>query len=183
MLIDSPDVMLRQATAADVDEEFCGWYRNDDGHLAYFSGSGRTFDRETLVADIEEGFRLGRWFYYLVTARDGTRIGTIKVGPIDQRNQTSDLVSLIGNRAYVGKGLGAQAVAAASRIAFASLGVRRLHSGMYANNVSSIRAYVRAGWFIEATMRGFYLVEGAPVDRVCVACLNPAACVGTGVSA
>ncbi len=172
-MISATDVTLRRVTPADLDDEYCAWYRNDDGHLNYFSGSGRSFDRDTLLADLLEGEKTGRWFYYLVVVADGTRVGTVKIGPIDTRNHTSDLVALIGHREYVGQGYGARAVAAATAQAFAAHGVRRLHSGMYEDNQASIRAYVRAGWFIEATMRGFYWVGDRAVDRVCVACLNP----------
>jgi len=167
-------IRLRPLIDADLDEEYVTWYRNDDGHLDYFTGSRRKFTAEALASDVIEGRQSGRWFYYLIETLSGIRIGNLKIGPIDLTHQTSDLVSLIGNRNYIGKGLGARAVALGNRVAFEQHGIRRLHSGMYASNVPSIRAYTKAGWFIEATMRGFYLVDGAPMDRVCVACLNPA---------
>lgn len=169
----APDTLaLRPVTVADIDDEYVRWYVNDDGHLDYFSGSGRIFDRETLVADRAQGLADGRWFYY-VAETGGQRIGTVRIGPIDRRNRTSDLVCLIGNRAFVGRGYGSKAVALASALAFDAHDIRRLHSGMYETNQASIRAYVKAGWFIEARMRGFYLVDEQPVDRICVACLNP----------
>lgn len=166
------EVRLRPVVVDDINDEYVRWYINDDGHLDYFSGSGRVYDRDALVRDREQGLTEQRWFYYLVEA-DGQRLGTVRIGPIDRRNRTSDLVCLIGNRAFVGRGYGAKAVAAATRIAFEVHDIRRLHSGMYETNQSSIRAYVKGGWFIEARMQGFYLVGDTAVDRICVACLNP----------
>jgi len=99
------DIHLRPATPGDFDNELVGWYANDDGHLDYFTGSGRTFDRETLTKDFELGRETGRWFYYLVETNAGERIGTLKIGPIDTRNKTADLVALIGNRKFLGQGL------------------------------------------------------------------------------
>jgi RimJ/RimL family protein N-acetyltransferase len=80
---------------------------------------------------------------------------------------------LIGERDYLGKGLATEAISIANRIAFQDHDIRRLHSGIYASNIGAIKAYTRAGWFVEATFKGFYLLNGEAVDRVCVACLNP----------
>ena len=165
-------VTLRPVGVDDIDDEYVAWYRNDDGHLDYFSGSGRVFDRDALLADRAQGLAEERWFYYLIES-DGHRLGTVRIGPIDRRNRTSDLVCLIGNRAFAGRGYGSKAVAAASERAFDEHGIRRLHSGMYETNQASVRAYVKGGWHVEARMRGFYLVGGQAVDRICVACLNP----------
>jgi ribosomal-protein-alanine N-acetyltransferase len=167
-------IRLRSLVDADLDEEYCNWYLNDDGHLDYFTGSGRVFGQDVLRAEMAEGLRTRRWYYYVIELLSGNRVGNIKIGPIDLRHQTSDLVCLVGNRSIVGKGIGARAIALGNRVAFEQHGIRRLHSGMYAANVRSIRAYTKAGWFIESTMRGFYMVNGIPMDRVCVACLNPA---------
>lgn len=169
----SVEIQLRPARLDDFDTEFVGWYANDDGHLDYFTGSGRVFDRATLVKDFELGLETGRWFYYLVETDAGERVGTLKIGPIDLRNRTADLVALIGNRAFLGQGLATRAIALGNALAFEQHDVRRLHSGIFATNIAAIKAYTRAGWFVEATMKGYYLRDGKPVDRVCVACLNP----------
>ena len=167
------NISLRPVLPQDIDDFYCSWYENSDGHLVYFTGSGRKFSKEILIEDYNDGIKSGRWFYYLIEADGGIPVGNVKIGPIDVRNKTSDLVCLIGNRDYVGKGLASQAISKANLIAFDLHDVRRLQGGMYENNVSSIKAYTRAGWFVEAVMKGFYLVDDEPQDRICVACLNP----------
>lgn len=170
----SIEIELRLVELPDINDEYCAWYRNDDGHLDYFSGSNRIFTRDVIISDFEEGRTSGRWFYYLIKSPTGELIGNVKIGPIDLKNRTSDLVCLIGNRNFVGKGLASKAIALADQIAFQKHDIRRLQGGMYASNVPSIKAYTRAGWVIEATFKGFYWVNGKPEDRVCVACFNPA---------
>lgn len=167
------DIRLRPVTLDDIDDEYVGWYTNDDGHLDYFTGSGRTFDRDTLVKDFEAGLESGRWFYHVIETTDGERIGTLKIGPIDPRNRTADLVALIGSRKFLGQGLATKAIALGNQLAFDKYDIRRLQSGIFATNVAAIKAYTRAGWVIEATFKGYYLRDGEPVDRVCVACFNP----------
>jgi [ribosomal protein S5]-alanine N-acetyltransferase len=164
---------LRPLKINDIDEEYCNWYENDDGHLNYFSGSGRVFNPDILLRDFESSIINNDTFYYLISAKSGARIGTIKIGPVDSNNKTSDLVCLIGNRSFIGKGIGSRAIAIASELAFKKHDIRRLHSGMHANNLSSIKAYTKAGWFIEGIFKGYYLLNGVAADRVCVACLNP----------
>lgn len=170
----SIELRLRPLVHTDIDEEYCSWYDNVDGHLDYFTGSGRSFTRESIIEDFQKGSDTGLWHYFLaLNAASGERIGNVKIGPIDLRNRTSDLVCLIGNRSYLGKGLAPQIIAQANVLAFETFDIRRLHGGMYATNVASIKAYTRAGWAIEAQMQGYYLRDGEQIDRVCVCCLNP----------
>lgn len=169
----SIEIKLRPLELADIDSDYCRWYENNDGHLNFFTGSGRIFNFDVLVNDYENGIKAGKWFYYLIESDSGQKIGNVKIGPIDNKNKTSDLVCLIGNRNYVGKGIASKAITIANSIAFEIYDIRRLHSGMYASNISSIKAYTRANWFIESTFKGFYWINGEAEDRVCVACLNP----------
>jgi ribosomal-protein-alanine N-acetyltransferase len=166
-------LQLRPLNESDIDENYCSWFTNSDGHLKYFTGSGRTFDRNVLLSDFNEGISTRRWFYYLVFSDSGTPIGNVKIGPIDLKNKTSDLVCFIGDRNFLGKGLSVEAIKIANNIAFVNHDIRRLHGGMYASNIASIKAYTRAGWVIESTFKGYYWIDGKSEDRVCVACFNP----------
>ncbi len=167
------DINIRELSLDDVDDEFVSWYQNDDGHLNFFTGSRRSFVREDLQKMLGESIHRNEHFF-LVLTKSGDRIGTVKIGPVDYRNKTSDLVCMIGTREYLGRGLAALIISHANEIAFQNLDIRRLHGGMYETNVASIKAYTRAGWYIEGKMKGYYWVNGAPMDRICVACLNPA---------
>jgi RimJ/RimL family protein N-acetyltransferase len=165
---------LRPLTIDDIDDEYCSWYENNDGHLDYFTGSGRKFNRDTLIEDYRKGVESGYWYYFVVEDADSfEKIGNVKIGPIDKKNRTSDLVCFIGKRSYLGKGLAPIIISMANKIAFEKFDIRRLHSGMYSTNVASIKAYTRAGWKIEACFKGYYMHEGKQIDRICVCCLNP----------
>lgn len=166
-------ISLRPLNVQDINDVYCSWYENSDGHLNYFTGSGRKFDRNLLLEDFNEGIKSQRWFYYLILSEENEPIGNIKIGPIDKKNKTSDLVCLIGNRNFLGKGLATEAIKLANEIAFSTHEIRRLQGGMYASNISSIKAYTRAGWVIEGQFKGYYLVNENSEDRVCVACFNP----------
>lgn len=166
-------ITLRPLEENDIDQEYVSWYENTDGHLDYFTGSGRVFTKATIIKDFKDGLKTKRWFYFLIINEFNQKIGNVKIGPIDLNNKTSDLVCLIGNRNFTGKGIAKLAIRAANQFAFEKLDIRRLQSGMYESNVRSIKAYTSSDWFIEAVMKGYYLANGRPEDRVCVACLNP----------
>jgi ribosomal-protein-alanine N-acetyltransferase len=167
-------IKLRQAELNDIDDEYVSWYRNEDGLLDTFTGSRRGFTRESIVEDFRLSLESKRVFYWVILdAASGKRIGNVKIGPIDYANKTSDLVCFIGDRGYHGKGLAKEAVAAASRLAFEKYDIRRLQGGMYATNVASIKAYLAGGWQQEGLLRGYYWVDGVAIDRVLVCCLNP----------
>jgi len=167
------EITLRKLEIDDIDDQYLSWFKNDDGHLNYFTGSGRVFTKEMIIDDYKKGAESGLWTYFLIEADNGEKIGNVKIGPMDLKNKTSDLVCLVGNRKFVGKGAAKKAIALANEIAFSKFDIRRLQGGMLSGNIPSIKAYTSAGWAIETTMKGYYWVNGKAVDRVCVSCLNP----------
>ncbi|WP_347929784.1 GNAT family protein [Pseudomonas helvetica] len=166
-------ITLRELELGDIDDQYLSWFNNDDGHLNYFTGSGRVFTKQMITEDYRKGVESGLWAYFLIESDSGEKIGNVKIGPMDLKNKTSDLVCLIGNRKFIGQGVAKKAIALANEIAFSRFDIRRLQGGMLSGNIASIKAYTAAGWVVEATLNGYYWVNGEAVDRVCVSCLNP----------
>ncbi len=78
----SDSVCLSPVDQSDINDEYVSWYENHDGHLDYFTGSGRTFDRQGLVADYRRGLErnLKRWFYYLISQTMVSALAMSKLG-------------------------------------------------------------------------------------------------------
>src|SRR5262249_53333005 len=102
----------------------------------------------------------------------GLHIGNIKIGPIRWEHSISDMVTVIGDRAFWGKHLASEAIALAVNIAFKALDMRKLHASMYADNIGSLRAYTRAGWKVEARLRHQGVVEDRPNDVILISYFN-----------
>ncbi|MDP2158859.1 MAG: GNAT family protein [Flavobacterium sp.] len=164
---------LKEITDADIDATVMAWF--DDAELMkYYTNSKNKITKEKLLASLEEGKKSGNLFTYGIFTNDtDTLIGTIKLGPIHFVHKTSDLVALIGNRDYLGKGLSVDAIQLGNQLAFEKFDIRKLYGGMYASNIPSIKAYTRAGWIIEGRLKGFYWVEEKNEDRILVGCYNP----------
>lgn len=165
------DLKLKLLQGSELLEEDVRWF-DDSDLMKYYTNSKRSYTTEQVVQSIVDqqndliAFTYG--IYY-----GNKLIGTVKVGPINHVHKISDLVVLIGDKNYHGKGLAVQAIKLGNEVAFEKHGIRKLYGGMYAGNLSSIKAYLRANWMVEGRLKGFYQVDGKSEDRILVTCLNP----------
>lgn len=164
---------LKEIKISDIDDSVMNWFE-DAELMKFYTSSKNKITKEGLLLSIEEGKKAGNLFTYGIYM-NGTKklIGTIKLGPIHTIHRTSDLVVLIGDRNYLGKGLSVDAISLGNQLAFEKFNIRKLHGGMYESNIPSIKSYTRAGWLIEGRLKGFYWVDNKNEDRILVGCFNP----------
>lgn len=163
---------LKEISIEDIAGSVMSWF-DDEELMKFYTSSKNKITKEKLLSSIEEGKLNGNLFTYGIFTNDtNTLIGTIKLGPIHFVHKTSDLVALIGNKDYLRKGLSIDAIRLGNQLAFEKFDIRKLYGGMYESNIASIKAYTRAGWFIEGRLKGFYMVDGKNEDRILVGCFN-----------
>jgi len=97
-------ITRRELEIGDIDDQYLSRFKNYDGHLNYFTGSGRVFTKEMIVDDYKKWVESGLWTYFLIEPDNGEKIGNVKIGPMDLKNKTSYLVCLVGNRKFSVKG-------------------------------------------------------------------------------
>ncbi len=164
-------ISLRELTPEDIDERYLSWFR--DSVVTQFL-SARNLTRQDVIDYIEEGRRSGTYYMLaLCDAASGLHIGNVKIGPIDRGHGNSDLVTVIGDRNFWGKGLATEAISLASQLAFEVYGIRKLCGSIISNNVGSIKSYTRGGWHVECVRKHQYLIDGELQDEVFVGCFNP----------
>lgn len=169
----SERLFMRKLNPEDVSTEMSLWFA-DNELMRYYTNSKKVITIESIKNSIIEGANNGTLFTYGIFFKENTKlIGTIKIGPINLHHKISDLVVLIGDIDYHGKGLAIEAIKLGNQIAFDEYDIRKLFGGMYESNTSSIKAYTRAGWVIEGKLKGHYLVDEQPQDRILVGCFNP----------
>lgn len=157
----------------DIHDEYLSWHQNEE-HIQYYSSSGRTFSKETLLAEMEDGIESKTLYIYGIYFKEGDKlIGNIKIGPISNKHKTSDLVAFIGDPDFLGKGLSKEAIKLGNEVAFKNHDIRKLFGGMFRSNIASVKGYLKADWIIEGVLKGQYIVEGNQEDRILVACFNP----------
>lgn len=99
----------------------------------------------------------------------GRHVGNIKLGPIDRHHGLGEIGLMVGDRDAWGMGIGSDAINCIARIAAADLGIRKLTAGCYASNIGSAKAFLRAGFHIEARRPAHFILDGRPEDLVLLA--------------
>lgn len=84
--------------------------------------------------------------------KDGRHIGNIKLGPVIRAHSRADIGLMIGDREAWGKGFATEAIAAVTRHAHEDLGLAKVTAGIYASNLGSIAAFLKAGFVEEARL-------------------------------
>ncbi|HOZ76820.1 MAG TPA: GNAT family protein [Ferruginibacter sp.] len=170
----SERVFIKEIEINDFTDRVMAWFE-DEELMRYYSNSRNSITRESLLQSIADGKKNGNVFTFgIYDNTTSVLIGTLKLGPINHSQKISDLVALIGDRDFLGKGLAVEAIKLGNALAFEEYDIRKLFGGMYESNIPSIKAYTRAGWIIEGRLKGHYLVEGKNEDRILVGCFNPA---------
>jgi len=164
-------ICLRDLVENDVTDRYLSWFR--DSEVTEFL-EARNLTRKDVIDYIRAGKETATYYMFAICLNEsGLHVGNLKVGPINQKHMLSDLVTVIGDKNYWGRGLGEEAIALGNKVAFLQYNIRKLCGGMYSDNIRSIKAYTKAGWVIEAVLQGHYLLDNKVMDRVCVACFNP----------
>lgn len=168
----SRTVMLRPLTDADVTERYVSWFADET--VTNFI-QARNISADDAKAYLRHGWASREYFMYALCVRDsGLHIGNVKIGPIVWKHGVADLVTVIGDRDWWGKGLGAEAICLGSQAAFSVWNLRKLHGAILADNLGSVKAYTRGGWIEEGRLKGHYLLpDGSPSDAILVSCFNP----------
>lgn len=166
-------LFLKEISQNDITDQVMSWFE-DEELMKFYTNSKNKITKEKLLQSIHEGKKNGTVFTYgIYSLENNILIGTIKLGPINFNHKTSDLVALIGDRNYLGKGLSVEAIQLGNKLAFEEFDLRKLFGGMYLSNIASIKAYRRAGWLVEGILKGQFIIDNKNEDRILVGCFNP----------
>lgn len=164
-------IYLRKLTVEDINDRYLDWF-SDLEVTHYLESANLTFEQ---VKDyIDEG-KLKNSYYMFAICLNNTdlHIGNLKLGPIVWKHRLSDLVTVIGDKAYWRQGYASEAIRLGTELAFSQFNIRKLSGGIYSDNIASIKAYEKAGWHEEARLKNQCIIDGNVIDKVCVCCFNP----------
>ena len=165
-------IYLELLTESHFDDKYVGWHQQ--AHTIYYSASDRSFSKENLLKEFKDGILNKNKFHYGIFCKETNKlIGVLKLGVINWKHLTSDMVVFIGDKNYLGKGLAAEAIALGNHIAFNEHKLRKLYGGMFKENIVSVKAYLNSDWVIEGVLKNQYINQGMSQDRILVACFNP----------
>jgi [ribosomal protein S5]-alanine N-acetyltransferase len=165
------NIYLRPLVDEDITERYLNWFKDED--VTYFL-EVRSLTFKDVSDYIKRGIETGTYYMFAICLNENNlHIGNVKIGPIDSKHFTSGLPTFIGDKKYWGRNFGSEAIRLGTQIAFEKYNIRKMTGGMYSTNVFSMKEFLNGGWFVEAVLRGHYLLNDRTLDRICVACLNP----------
>ena len=160
-------VFLRPLTEADFTARYLAWFA--DPEVTRFLDA-RNISRADAIGHLRRGIETDSFrIYAICEAGTDLHVGNLKIGPMHHRHKTSDMITVIGERAAWGRGFARAAIRQGIDIAFRQLDSR---------NTGSIKAYTAAGFVVETSLKDHF-IETAPdgdvvfSDKVYVACFNP----------
>ena len=172
-LVTGDRIYLRRLNTSDINDLYVSFYQNAD-LVKYMYQTPRKVDREQLVNELATGEDSTNFHMYGVFDKaNDLCIGNIRVGHMTHLHKISDLAIFIGHPAYLGKGFATEAIKLGNQLCFDTYDFRKLHGGMFEENMASVKAYMKTGWVVEGRLRGQYYVDDQRMDRISVACFNP----------
>lgn len=175
MQITGQRIFLRQLAEENVSEDYLGWMQ-DPLVTRYLESRDQTQTLDTLRAFVRNLNSSPRdYLFGIFLVQGNEHIGNIKIGSIREPHRSADLGLIVGRRSAWGKGYGTEAIALATRHAFEQLGLNKLWAGMYAENLGSYCAFIKAGYREVGRFRQHILFNGRYIDSILVEkCRNEA---------
>jgi [ribosomal protein S5]-alanine N-acetyltransferase len=162
----TPKIFLRPLDPAELGPYYVNWM-NDPEVVQYLESRwcAHTLDSiRNYVRQMNESS--SDFLYGIFLTKTGRHIGNIKIGEINRIHKFANIGLLIGEKSCRGRGFGTQAIILATEIAFRELHLNCLTAGIYSNNQSSYRAFLKAGWKDVGRYKKYRLSEGIFVDQI-----------------
>ena len=161
-LLNGRTVSLRPITLDDVSPRYVAWLR--DPEVNRYLETRLTEQTIETVRNFVERVMASADEHLFAICVDGEHVGNIKVGPIRAYHRLADVSLFVGERHAWGQGVATAAITLISRHAIRDLGLHKLHAGVYAPNVASAKAFLRAGYRQEGVRRRHCFLDNGPTD-------------------
>jgi len=126
----------------------------NDPELMRLMDRGRTVSEADHEAWFESVRRRGDCAYFAIeTSNDSSHVGNVWLWAIDARHRKAELRVVVCAAASRGRGLGAEAIDLLCRHGFERLNLHRIYAYVLTSNPPARRAFERAGFVVEGTLR------------------------------
>ncbi len=103
-------------------------------------------------------------YYWSIETKDGITIGTVALTDINQHHRIAELGVVVGDKAYWGKGVATEVVAAVVQYAFSDLGLERISAETEAGNVGVQKVLSAAGFEQDGLFKAARVKNGKRID-------------------
>jgi RimJ/RimL family protein N-acetyltransferase len=148
-------VYLRILQESDVSESYVAWL-NDLEITRYLEVRFRSMTRESIVDDLRTSPDRDIYFFGIFQQGSNFHLGNIRLGPVNQQHARAGIGIVVGERSAWGRGVATEAIQLISDFGFDSLKLEKIVAGIYEPNVGSTKAFLKAGFEIEATLPNYW---------------------------
>lgn len=161
---------LRPIAREDVDRGWLQWM--SDPAITLNLASAMPTTRESLLKYYEDSQPPNAVMFAICRREDDRYIGNIRLSAFEWLARQATYGWLIGDRSAHGQGYGTEALKLMLRFGFLQLGLNRIYTTIWAENVASLRANEKAGFRREGVLRQCLFKQGRFGDAVMVAMLR-----------
>ncbi len=168
-LISGNRIYLSRLSINDVSEKYAQWLNDID--INRFLESRFSANSIETIRDFVQRMEMSNDSVLtgIFTINDHNHIGNIKLGGINWVHRYGDIGLLIGEKEYWGQGYGSEAIKLIADYAFNCLNLHKVWAGCYVNNVGSVNAFRKAGFYEEACIKKQYFYQGEYIDGITLA--------------
>jgi len=152
--MNSINFLIRPLKIRDINNNYISWF-SDEKVTEYLEARNISIQdsKQYLIDGIK---KCNYYIYAICDEKTDTHIGNIKIGPIRRFDGVSDLVTIIGDKNYWGKGVASKAIKLIIQKSFTEGGLRKFSASIDSNNVGSLKAYQKAGFKQEAKLENYF---------------------------
>ena len=171
--IEGEKVVLRELTETDVTQRYVSWM-NDPEINQYLESRFQQHTLEDLKCFVKRIIADPNSYLYAIIEKENLiHIGNIKLGPIVPNHRRASIGIIIGEKEFLRKGAGTEAIHLLARFAFNILKINKLTAGCYAPNWGSMKVFENNGFKKEGVRAQHCLLNGEYVDVIELGLINP----------
>ncbi|MGM9945285.1 MAG: GNAT family N-acetyltransferase [Lysinibacillus sp.] len=156
------------------DEDMVSIYKScQDDEFLYMTGTRKLFTLDEIIKSYNQFSEDSTRYDFAICLLDNNEIiGDLAILDIDQENKKAGFRISLHSRNTVNKGYGTEATKLAQKFTFEELKLNRLELEVFSHNIRGIKAYVKAGFKIEGTLRQSLYMNDTYSDEVLMGMLQ-----------
>jgi len=166
VFLEGENIFLSPLSAEDELGTYCEWV--NDQETTVFMGSGKY---PLTVADLKnyimsfQGSRNGMLLGVFLK-KELKHIGNVTLQQADHKDRRAEIGILLGDKKARGKGYATETLGILARHSFNKLNLNKLTAGIVKGNDASQKAFAKAGFKVEGTLREHFYLNGEYIDCI-----------------
>jgi [ribosomal protein S5]-alanine N-acetyltransferase len=166
MNLQGPRIHIRFLTPDDVGAIYVAWM-NDSTVTQYLESRWSVHTVESIRIFVTAmNNSQNDYLFGIFLNETNQHIGNIKIGNIHPYHRHADVGLMIGDKTSWGKGIAFEAIELVTQYGFEQLNLHKLIAGMYEENVSSYKSFLRASYQEVGRYKQHFFLHGHFVDGI-----------------